>query len=729
MFANGRPFRAAIRTRRPGALSACPRWRRCRARRDGQVLVIVLLGAMLLVGMLFYTYNAGTQINQRADMQNVADSTAVSGGAWLARSFNVIAMNNVAQSRMVALVPVLDAIPQASNMAFSELNDLIGDDAYPESAQAPGDGLDGISDDLRGGVPGLDARTRDRIQEGIDALKERMANQREILAPFRSPSEGGDVNMERMTTWSIRGAGGGEPHGMLWRTAEVLDDLNQATVDSAGVLAQANAVRFGEDNGADTAFIVPIVPEIPAERGELDDFEYPLRRSLKANLKEKSSAVQGANNVGGSIPDSEWPYRLGPWARLFEQPGWYGRGPWYSHESRRGWRRVWGIRVKSGPARERTVRSRGGRRISGPSAGGGRAGRGASRGHGPREGGTYTWQPTKMIPQGYTTFGPYFWAHHWVRGFAARELDDSRYTDYFSKISNTKLAYLFSGPDPELKTIHRPWWVTDLEEARRLGADATVRKTHTRYYYLEVIYKGEDSDGEITSHNLNDPVTKDFGDWLPPEDLHGRVFRGDPEVSGPEQLGALPMWRFTAEGTEERLSPDGEVIEEWPVYFEWYFIFGGLDCGGDLTITNPANWDDDDELPAPMLLTESAREGYDPKPNVAARREYFSVLGLVRDGTRAPIWSERFTAGNPLESVVTLAQAKVFNNQSWDLWTQDWQVLLTPVVDWYDWVARMDHGLNRIGETNGMVSGEEVRDLRDYLWRLGDPTADVYLAH
>ncbi|MFW6133511.1 MAG: pilus assembly protein TadG-related protein [Planctomycetota bacterium] len=693
------------------------------AGRRGQVLIIVLLGIGLLVGLLFYVYNAGEQINRRVQMQNAADSTAVSGAAWLARSFNLIAMNNVAASRMLALVPVMDAVPQAGDMAFSELNDWIGDDAYSGTVHAPGDGLTGIADQLGGSVPGLDGSTRSKVRDGIESLLKRMRNQREMIAPFRSPSEGGSLDMADVTTWSVRGTSGSEPHGQLWRAATVLDELNQATVDSAGVLAQANAVRFGRDNGADVAMLVPIVPEIPAERGELRDFEPVLRKRLRVDLKGQSA--RQINGNGGSIPHWSWPERLGPWARLFDPPAWYRRHRW----GERGWRHTWGVRVPTGSRKTRQVPPREGRRIRGPSAGGGRAGRGASRGHGPRRGGTRSWQPTKKIPRGYTTYGPYYWAHKWVTDLARHQLSDSRFREYYDKMADTKLGYMFSGSSPELKTMHRPWWVTDLEAARQYGDNPAIRKSFTKYYYLEIIYKGSGDSRRVTSDNLRNPVARDFRGWVPPEQLRSKVFSGNPDVSAMEQVGDLPMWKFTAEGIEQRLSPGGEVVDEWEVHFEWYFIFGGLDCGGDVVITNPCNWDAGDTLPAPMLMAEAARSGYSSDPDAGARREFFSVLGVVRQPARAGFWARRFSSQNPLESIVTVAQAKVFNNQSWDLWTQDWQAQLTPVRHWGDWVGRLDWGLDRVGETGGMVSADEVRRIRDYMWHLGEETAEFHLTH
>ncbi|MCD4699198.1 MAG: hypothetical protein K8R91_01320, partial [Phycisphaerae bacterium] len=88
---------------------------------SGQVLVVLLLGITLLAGLIFYVINVGDQINRRQAMQNAADSTAVSGSAWMARSMNIIAGNNVAVTRMLSLVPHLDSYPLATRMTHQEV--------------------------------------------------------------------------------------------------------------------------------------------------------------------------------------------------------------------------------------------------------------------------------------------------------------------------------------------------------------------------------------------------------------------------------------------------------------------------------------------------------------------------------------------------------------------------------------------------------------------------------
>ncbi|MCP4375878.1 MAG: hypothetical protein GY794_06860, partial [bacterium] len=231
-----------------------------RTRRNGAVLVMTLLGLTLLVALMFYVYNVGDQVNKRLSLQNAADSAAISGAGWMARSANTTAMNNVAISRMLGILPTMDAFPLASEMALSEVTEWeLGLGRQITSLQAFLD--ETPTDALSATLPGM-----------IE-LQNRLATQRDILAPFKSALCDGSFDMDTVTNWRASGVGGSTPHGTLWKAATALDDYSVATMDASGILAQFNAKRFGTANDAETAILIPVIPEIPHYRGTLDDFQ------------------------------------------------------------------------------------------------------------------------------------------------------------------------------------------------------------------------------------------------------------------------------------------------------------------------------------------------------------------------------------------------------------------------------------------------------------------------
>ena len=76
-----------------------------------------------------------------------------------------------------------------------------------------------------------------------------------------------------------------------------------------------------------------------------------------------------------------------------------------------------------------------------------------------------------------------------------------------------------------------------------------------------------------------------------------------------------------------------------------------------------------------------------------ARLRYLRFFAAADQSADAAIWSTHFDggegSGRPWRRVVATASAEVFNNHSWDLWTQMWQAQLVPVGDLEEWLALM----------------------------------------
>ena len=172
-----------------------------------------------------------------------------------------------------------------------------------------------------------------------------------------------------------------------------------------------------------------------------------------------------------------------------------------------------------------------------------------------------------------------------------------------------------------------------------------------------------------------------------------------------------------------------------PVYMVAWYIWGGIDIGGTIPVENPCNWSSAMDLPAPWLLdTAGGTQDYEgdrvtgqSNSDAGVRRTGFSFLGVARTHKAAPVWPSRFH--HPTGDAMTaVAQAKLFNHTSWDLWTQDWQVQLAPVSQWQEWMDRMDRGVGDADGTRGMVLPQDVRDAWTYLRKFRD-LADGYMTH
>ncbi|MEM1099127.1 MAG: pilus assembly protein TadG-related protein, partial [Planctomycetota bacterium] len=65
----------------------------------GVVLVAALLALVLLASAVFFVFNVGTHIHRKIETQHAADAAAIAGAGWVARTMNLVAMNNVESAR------------------------------------------------------------------------------------------------------------------------------------------------------------------------------------------------------------------------------------------------------------------------------------------------------------------------------------------------------------------------------------------------------------------------------------------------------------------------------------------------------------------------------------------------------------------------------------------------------------------------------------------------------
>jgi len=70
---------------------------------SAQIAPLMVLGALPLAMLIALIFNTGEQIISRTSAQNAADAAAMTQGTWVARSMNVMAMNNVAITQAHAI--------------------------------------------------------------------------------------------------------------------------------------------------------------------------------------------------------------------------------------------------------------------------------------------------------------------------------------------------------------------------------------------------------------------------------------------------------------------------------------------------------------------------------------------------------------------------------------------------------------------------------------------------
>ncbi len=706
------------------------------AHRQGQILVITLLAMALLVGLIFYVFNVGDQVNRRLELQNAADSAVVSGAGWMARSMNLVAMNNITQARMIALALVLDSLPLAAEMTVAEetgedslaiaLEKQLGRD-WPKSKEEPKRFVyEGLSEIYRQMQRNLDSNELTDL-EVIEAIDRTLDQDDE-----RSLEEDdhGAYNVKTATEW---GADPDVPSGDLWRAAKALDDLSQAVIDSAGELSQASARRFARESGVRSAVLV--LPQIPAERGRFADFQplftdhitfthdpyawaldkrEPSARITRIDLPDKLrkgndvlKKVETVRVSGGAIPDFQENlfHRLGPFAKVYEWRGYRGReqGEWYEDD--------------------------------------------------------YEWLRT-----GYRTYGP---LEHALKIVLRRFGQDSinarttRFAHHVRKLATLKLAYLCGLRSPQ-RVQYAKKWMHDYGQAMQFAKDNPDQVLGSRWYYVRIVSRvspessrwlvGRHDSGKLLKTFYSSQITSELsspierqplgrwityrnGLWKPPpaaekERDHVWSMVTEQEVKEDRWFNYPP--RPTLDQFDKITGYDTHTI--WRA--EWW-VWGGIEIRDEVEVSNPLAGVNVYALPAPYLLDHSYEDvqSIDIDGQDMPRVRPFSFLAVAHRSTTAKIWPQQFDNPTPSKQAVAVAQAKLFNNQSWDLWTQNWQVRLSPVTGWADWAEQLNDDANdladaNIADANDPASyGPDLDMLKEYMRNLPADLADKYLHH
>lgn len=668
-----------------GGKFPCFCYRRIAAPR-GAVLVVMLISITLLVGLVFFVYNYGDQVNTRLDMQNTADAVAISGAGWIARSMNVVAMNNTGQSKLLSLVVTLDSLPLATDMSLTEVAAL-KEVLTGQLARLQGKNLGNV-------------KLKSMIVSGLESLERRLEAERIILQTMDEQFKSNSFDMSSVTHW---------PDGELWKAISALDAFSEATLLSAGIFAQDISADIGRANYAETGFVIPIVPEIPYREGDFIDYQPTLQGQLTVTTSNASN-FSATGGLGGVIPDWSYPYRLGPWAK---QHRWW----WSVYEG--------GQRVRRPGSRVRGASSTGG---AGTSAVTQNAG--------------WEWNPPRRRI-GYTPYGFYQWAlwkiNVWAEGnvWVEGNVPDTSFYSHVKNIGKIKLDYMFGSRPVAMQSVHYPQFIIDYPTIRDKMSkpDPSVEVYRTHFFVVEVVSTLPPNDpgwlgAGVSRNNAADPLTQKLSGWRDPETWSGfslvsnYVWRKDSqyEVTEDTGIGLLP----------QREDPDdpGSPLVWHTVYLTQFYIFAGADIGTTTEVSNPCGYDNLADLPGPFLL-DTKPEDYTTNRDEGIRRDQFTYLGVAARRRVSRIWPQRFATGNPGNIIATVAQAEVFNNKSWDLWTQNWQAKLVPVNNWTDWVNKLDDGIDNVDRAGGGLDTRELnpQTIHDYLNSLDAEFAETFLNH
>ena len=618
----------------------------------GTVLVMMLLALMLLSSAVFFIFNVGVHLQKRTETQNAADAAVGAGAGWVARTLNLVAMNNVEMTKLLAQVQVLDAIPEA-----------IGDSLDDHAAA-----LRGVERQLRVETPGHawldDGLTR--VAVGLDLQVTLLEELDQVL--ITGPEDEGSYDIAELTHYTVKKVGGGTRRGKLWEAMFGLDAISRAALANVGELAQVSAVSAAsgnlDDSGADNVeltsdtgahgFLVPFVPAIPWEEGEFDDFGLPL--------------IEGVLPLG--IDDEE--FSRGPFDVIF------------------GWRHPQVRVTESGtPTFDLAL----------------------DDDYGLREFHRQGKQPTKGEVIGYTNYGPYlFYANQLNRAEAEAMGESENHGAVRSWLAerargradwkmNELVEPMDRGPlRNRARLFGTPSWNSNYA-ARTLVVNAGG-DLEDLFIFVEFSAVPIDTNGRLDG----EPVMEDWGLWP----FGGPARRNTADLG--DQIGER-VWRV-----ERRLHRIDSATGVRTDYVQWVYLVW---CAADLNptpaeIRNPNNFTSDDPLPVPLRLVDGAMEHDD----AAARDRYLRFFAAAEQPARAPFWSALFDGegdtARPVPRVTATASAVVFNNHSWDLWTQMWHAQLVPVEDLDAWLKEM-RKTGLITEDIPFLDVDQIGRTHDYL--------------
>lgn len=653
-------------------------------------MIITLLAVFLLAGLILYVLNLGQQVHHRTQTQNAADATVEAASKWTARQMNTIARNNAGIARYIAAVDVLDAAPQAAEYT------LLEHEAFRDRLALQ------LGGTLGSNPANLYRVLDDLLYAFLEEIEAEIDDIRPVVNLFRS------IDVEQMTHYN-----GG--NGYLWQSMYAMDQMNQAIADNFGAMVQHAGISAADANLGNTnaaAVLLPLDPTLPHERGRFNDFEIPVRRGMLP-----PHADDRADN----------------------------RGPW---DTVYGWRDVIGY-------------YEGGTFVPGSIApAGGASGRNVGLSRGP--GGNGRVVGAQFIPIGYTTYGPQSWMIRRFGAYIGNRLQNTRMDWYLNRIANHKLRYLWPNDLPPINAnagrptvtirpdggshfnnpmrgrsndVFVPDWRTSFDEAVAIAEAGTPEIKETAYFVVEIKSRYPPdhssflSNGSWTTVNngnqQDSPRLTIQRGWVDPrrwnvEQTGQWVWRDDwqYEVYGDSSIGITQIPRPDN-------APDDWVAPTQTVYRVDHFIFAGVNVGDPANITNPYEGfnPDSDDAPAPIDIDHNR-----VSPLEQDRINHLSFLAVVRRSDEPQSWPTRFRGGKPYNNMVAMAQANVFNNHSWDMWTQMWHGQLQPITYYREvWLNRISEQMGD-GAVEAGVNPQEVADLQIFMESLRD-VAPALLSH
>ncbi|MEM1099629.1 MAG: pilus assembly protein TadG-related protein [Planctomycetota bacterium] len=608
--------------------------------RAGVVLIAALLALVLLASAVFFVFNVGTHIHRKIETQHAADAAAIAGAGWVARTMNLVAMNNVESARLMAQVQIYDGIPAAIRSSQRD-------------AEAA---LTGIANQLDLGLTG-----HPWVLSALREVEVDLTRQAVLLSQLNDALNI-DYEIAEMTHYEL----GDGSKGSMWETIEALGQISQTALNEMGFTAQIAAYHAGRQNLSEAdgrAFLVPIVPTIPWQRGEPEDFIRPITDGLLPEDQDDEQWARGPFDAlfGFRVPTLTGSEFVMPPYNVVQDYG------------------VVTFRDEAPPLARGDVRD-------------------------------------------YEVQSIFDFFLQQIRDAESAALDSEFNEDgsgsYFAERATDAALQnkeqldrqLIGGAGPRT-LIDVPAWNHDHDEYDEL---LNSRDEVPESMFIRLVFEAEAVDGQ------GNPLdgTLALESWA--------LYPGVPPEMQIRRRGREEWPRMQSiDGSDDRVFRDTRVLSyETDTGFSdlrtqyTYLVWCAFHETEETVRRFPNNFSSAaDDLPAPFNLNLDELP-HDYRENVPAPRRYLSVFAAADQSATARVWPSLFdgggeeaVSGRPWKRAVATASAEVFNNHSWDLWTQMWHAQLTPVGDLQGWLTfafdeQQGEGEDEIVEGQGFRSTE-----------------------
>lgn len=467
------------------------------------------------------------------------------------------------------------------------------------------------------------------LDGGMDLAYDTFTRQQELLEPMDEFLNNSGYDIARMTHYR----GTNDARGDIWQAIESLAALSQATMDNVGVLAQYSAFRGAqisqrESGKSSGGIMLPWRSDIPWEPGAFDEFRSPVIDGLLDGDQDDK-----VNN----------------------------RGPFDT---------IFGFRQIRSTAERRSLEIEVELEYANP------------------------WVPPppseeiiSREPFGYSTYGAYLDVRQNAMslgvgpaGISGRYqealLDPADAADHplvpslwarrVAFMSDQKINGAFPG-SAAARIVREPIWVTDYDTAVAME-EAGEPEIAYGLYLLFTYYRDE-----YTGIPPKEPILETWG-----------LVRPERNVLNPPNLAKVGEHIWRDDRVERYVDSVGTSYGR---RFIRYYVFLGVNIGPEAEVRNPNNFTNlqRGSMPGPVTFP-IGQFG----PDETNRRDNLTFLGIAHQPKEAKFWPEGFDGDRPDRLMVGLAQAEVFNNHSWDLWTQMWHAQLTPVNGLDQWMDELE---------------------------------------